>query len=126
MTDGTPRTLAMGVLDRATPINSPILIRGDLKQPGDVTPRGLVEVLCAKGEPLNIGKGSGRLDLAYWIASKDNPLTARVMANRVWLKLMGSAHRGHAGQFRHSWARSPRIPNCSIIWRCPSWRTAGR
>ena len=89
--DGTPRTLAMGVLDRATPINSPILIRGDLKQPGDVTPRGLVEVLCAKGEPLNIGKGSGRLDLAYWIASKDNPLTARVMANRVWLKLMGSA-----------------------------------
>ena len=89
--DGTPRTLAMGMLDRAKPINSPILIRGDLKQTGDVTPRGLVEVLCAKGEPLNIGQGSGRLDLAYWIASKDNPLTARVMANRVWLKLMGSA-----------------------------------
>jgi len=89
--DGTPRTLAMGMLDRAKPINSPILIRGDLKQTGDVTPRGLVEVLCAKGEALNIGQGSGRLDLAYWIASKDNPLTARVMANRVWLKLMGSA-----------------------------------
>jgi len=90
--DGTPRTLAMGVLDRATPVNTPILIRGDIKQPGDVVQRGLVEVLCAKGEPLNIGpeSGSGRLDLAYWIASKDNPLTARVMANRVWLKLMGS------------------------------------
>ena len=40
-------TLAMGMLDRAKPINSPILIRGDLKQTGDVTPRGLVEVLCA-------------------------------------------------------------------------------
>ncbi len=91
--DGTPRTLAMGMLDRPTPFNSPILIRGDIKQPGDVVPRGLVEVLCAKGEPLNISpqSGSGRLDLAYWIASKDNPLTARVMANRVWLKLMGSA-----------------------------------
>lgn len=90
--DGTPRTLAMGVLDRKTPINSPILVRGDLKQPGDVVSRGLVEVLCAKGEPLNISpqSGSGRLDLAFWIASKDNPLTARVMANRVWLKLMGS------------------------------------
>ncbi|MGV3662935.1 MAG: PSD1 and planctomycete cytochrome C domain-containing protein [Prosthecobacter sp.] len=87
--DGTPRTLAMGVLDRERPINSPILVRGDIKQPGDITPRGLVEVLCAKGEPLNISQGSGRLDLAYWIASKDNPLTARVMANRVWLKLMG-------------------------------------
>lgn len=87
--DGTPRTLAMGVLDRERPINSPILVRGDIKQPGEITPRGLVEVLCAKGEPLNISQGSGRLDLAYWIASKDNPLTARVMANRVWLKLMG-------------------------------------
>lgn len=87
--DGTPRTLAMGVLDRERPINSPVLVRGDIKQPGDIVPRGLVEVLCAKGEPLNISQGSGRLDLAYWIASKDNPLTARVMANRVWLKLMG-------------------------------------
>lgn len=89
--DGTPRTLAMGVLDRPAPFNSPVLIRGDLKQPGEVVPRGLVEVLCAKDEPRNIAQGSGRLDLAYWIASKDNPLTARVMVNRIWLKLMGSA-----------------------------------
>lgn len=89
--DGTPRTLAMGVLEKDRPMNAPILIRGDIKQPSDVVPRGLVEVLCEKGEPLNISQGSGRLDLAYFIASKDNPLTARVMANRVWLKLMGSA-----------------------------------
>ncbi|MBK8038534.1 MAG: PSD1 domain-containing protein [Verrucomicrobiaceae bacterium] len=88
--DGTPRTLAMGVLDRPAPANSPILVRGDIKQAGEMVPRGLVEVLCAKGEPLNISQGSGRLDLAFWIASKDNPLTARVMANRVWLKLMGA------------------------------------
>jgi hypothetical protein len=88
--DGTPRTLAMGVLDNERPMNSPILVRGDIKQPSDIVPRGLVEVLCAKGEPLNISQGSGRLDLAYFIASKDNPLTARVMVNRLWLKLMGS------------------------------------
>jgi hypothetical protein len=88
--DGTPRTLAMGVLDNERPMNSPILVRGDIKQPGDIVPRGLVEVLCAKGEPLNISQGSGRLDLAYFIASEDNPLTARVMVNRLWLKLMGS------------------------------------
>lgn len=87
--DGTPRTLAMGVLDRERPINAPLLVRGDIKQAADPVPRGLVEVLCAKGEPRNITEGSGRLDLAYWIASKENPLTARVMANRVWLKLMG-------------------------------------
>ena len=88
--NGTPKTLAMGVLDRPAPANSPILVRGDIKQPGEMVPRGLVEVLCAKGEPLNISQGSGRLDLAFWIASKDNPLTARVMANRIWLKLMGA------------------------------------
>ena len=89
-TDGSPRTLAMGTLDKESPANTNILIRGDIKQPGEVVPRGLVEVLCAKGEPLNISTGSGRLDLAWFIASKDNPLTARVMANRVWLKLTGS------------------------------------
>jgi cytochrome c553 len=88
--EGRPRTLAMGTLDRAQPINSAVLVRGDIKQPGDVVPRGLVEVLCAPDEPRNIAEGSGRLDLAYWIASKEHPLTARVMANRVWLKLMGS------------------------------------
>jgi hypothetical protein len=48
-----------------------------------------VEVLCAEDEPRNIGEGSGRLDLAYWIASPQHPLTARVMANRIWLHLMG-------------------------------------
>ena len=88
--EGKPRTLSMGVLDREKPTDSSILIRGDIKQPGDVVPRGLVEVLCAPDEPRNIAEGSGRLDLAYWIASKEHPLTARVMANRVWLKLMGS------------------------------------
>lgn len=87
--DGTPRALAMGVLDRERPINTPLLVRGDVQQPSEVVPRGLVEVLCEKGEPLSIREGSGRLDLAYWIASNENPLTARVMANRVWLKLMG-------------------------------------
>ncbi len=87
--DGSPRTLAMGVLDRERPVNSPLLVRGDLKQPGEVVPRGLVEVLCAPNEPRNISQGSGRLDLAWWIASEQNPLTARVMVNRVWMKVMG-------------------------------------
>ena len=87
--DGTPRTLAMGVLDRPRPIDSPLLERGEVDQPGETVPRGLVEVLCGPDEPRKIAAGSGRLDLAFWIASRDNPLTARVMANRVWLKLMG-------------------------------------
>jgi hypothetical protein len=87
--DGSPRALAMGVLDRPRPVDSPLLERGEVDQPGETVPRGLVEVLCAPDEPRKIAAGSGRLDLAFWIASRDNPLTARVMANRVWLKLMG-------------------------------------
>ena len=87
--DGSPRSLAMGVLDRPQPVDSPLLERGEVDQPGETVPRGLVEVLCAPGEPTKIAAGSGRLDLAFWIASPDNPLTARVMVNRVWLKLMG-------------------------------------
>jgi len=87
--DGRPRTLAMGVLDRPQPRNAQLLVRGDVDQAADAVPRGLVEVLCAADEPRKIAAGSGRLDLAYWIASPDNPLTARVMANRVWFKLMG-------------------------------------
>lgn len=88
--EGSPRGLAMGMLDRSRPVNSPLLVRGDIKQPADMVSRGLVEVLCAKGEPLNISEGSGRLDLAFFVAAKDNPLTARVMVNRIWMKLMGS------------------------------------
>ena len=87
--DGSPRSLAMGVLDRPRPVDSPLLERGEVDQRGEIVPRGLVEVLCGPDEPRKIAAGSGRLDLAFWIASRDNPLTARVMANRVWLKLMG-------------------------------------
>jgi hypothetical protein len=77
------------VLERPRPLDSPLLERGEVDQPGETVPRGLVEVLCGPDEPRKIAAGSGRLDLAFWIASRDNPLTARVMANRVWLKLMG-------------------------------------
>ena len=50
--------------------------------------RGFPQVLTTK-QPAIAPSGSGRLELADWIASKDNPLTARVMANRVWLHLFG-------------------------------------
>ena len=99
--DGTPKVLAMGVRDRATPRDSELFIRGEIQKPGATVPRGFVQVLCgaesrlslrestsfrgAKGDDL----GSGRLQLADWIASADNPLTARVFVNRVWLNLFG-------------------------------------
>jgi hypothetical protein len=85
--DGTPRPLAMGARERYYPSDSRVYIRGELDQPGETVKRGLPQVLTAT-QP-SISTGSGRRELADFLASRDNPLTARVMANRVWLHLMG-------------------------------------
>ena len=59
-----------------------------LFQPGQFVSRGFPQVLC--DQPAKIESGSsGRLELARWIGSEDNPLTARVMVNRIWKHLIG-------------------------------------
>jgi cytochrome c553 len=86
--DGTPRKYAMGVRERFEPIESPLYVRGELEQPGELVPRGLVQVLCQETPPA-ISEGSGRRELARWLVTRQNPLTARVMVNRIWLHLFG-------------------------------------
>ena len=71
----------------ATPHDAKLHLRGDPEKPGPVVPRRWLEVFGA--EPLPAKTGSGRLELAGWITSKQNPLTARVMANRIWLHHFG-------------------------------------
>ncbi len=70
--------------------DSPVYDRGEPnKASATRVPRGTLQVMSKS--PLKIKNGtSGRLELAEWIASKDNALTARVMANRVWLHLFGA------------------------------------
>jgi len=86
--NGWPKKFAMGVQERTTPRDVRLLQRGELDKAGDSVPRGFLQVLNAK-QPPAIKEGSGRMELAEWIASSDNPLTARVMANRVWQHLFG-------------------------------------
>jgi hypothetical protein len=79
---------AMGVADGSVS-NAAILIRGEVDSRGDVAPRGFVSVLSNGPAPALPPNASGRLELAQWLTSTENPLTARVMVNRVWQHLFG-------------------------------------
>ncbi len=85
--DGKMLPFAMGVRDKAEPSDMPLYLRGDPAKPSALVARGFLEV-AGSGRQI-AGKGSGRLELAGWIASPENPLTARVMVNRVWHHLFG-------------------------------------
>ncbi len=79
-----------GLADFGPGFEQPIFARGDCLKPGDKAPRRYVEVLLPSPPGRGAGgDGSGRLELANLIASPDNPLTARVMVNRIWHHLFG-------------------------------------
>ena len=61
-----------------------IHVRGNAGTLGEEAPAGFLTVLCDDNKPKPFSKGSGRLELAEAIAGKQNPLTARVMVNRLW------------------------------------------
>ena len=80
---------AMVLVDSPHPHNSRIFIRGDVNRLGDETPRQFLTGLTV-GNPQPFTRGSGRLELAQAIASRENPLTARVIVNRIWQHLFGA------------------------------------
>ena len=80
---------AMSARDRSDPADTKIAIRGELSQPGEVAPRGFPTAIPIPEVPAIDPKQSGRLQLANWMASRDNPLPARVMVNRIWHHLFG-------------------------------------
>ncbi|MEP7362008.1 MAG: PSD1 and planctomycete cytochrome C domain-containing protein [Acidobacteriota bacterium] len=78
-----PSTFAMIAMDE-DPHDTKVHIRGSHKNLGDVAPRRFLRVIAGEEQtPIEPGK-SGRLSLAEWMASDQNPLTARVMVNRIW------------------------------------------
>ncbi len=81
--------VALGVREAKTVGDTEIRYRGEAEQLGPLVPRGMLGVLDLAGPPkVNPGQ-SGRLELAQWLTSENNPLTPRVMVNRVWRHLFG-------------------------------------
>lgn len=94
-----PRVIA-GMGDGGPGIEQPVFVRGDCARPGDPVPRRYLEVLSKSRDPFT-ASGSGRLELAERIADADNPLTARVMVNRVWHHLFGTGLVRTVDDFGH-------------------------
>jgi cytochrome c553 len=74
----------------AEPVEQFVFVRGNHESPGDPVAKQF-PVILAGDDQEPVTNGSGRLDLARWIVSEDNPLPSRVMANRIWQWHFGQA-----------------------------------
>ena len=81
--------VALGVRDAKEVGDTEIRIRGEAEKLGPVVPRGFFSVVNVPDAPKIKPDQSGRLELAQWLTSAKNPLTPRVMTNRVWHHLFG-------------------------------------
>ncbi|QDV65646.1 DUF1553 domain-containing protein [Crateriforma conspicua] len=85
----------IGVREKGKANDAAILIRGEKNQRGEVVPRSFLSAVNQCNADLDkfdaqIGKTeSGRRELAQWIVASENPLTSRVIVNRIWQHLMG-------------------------------------
>jgi len=88
--NGPKRPMVMSVQEEEEIGDTRIHIRGSVHNLGEKAPRGFLRV-ATHGMPLAIpDKESGRRQLGEWLASPSNPLTARVIVNRVWHWLVGA------------------------------------
>jgi len=100
-----PLEFANGALEGGVPESSQagihdvrVHLRGRYDRLGDPVSRGFPAVVEVRNPP-RIESGSGRLELARWLASPDHPLTARVMANRIWQHHFGEGIVRTPGNF---------------------------
>ena len=90
---------ALGVREAKIIGDTAIRIRGEAEKLGPTVPRGFLSVVPIPNQPSIDSAHSGRLELAQWLTSDKNPLTPRVMANRVWQHLFGRGLVGSVDNF---------------------------
>jgi hypothetical protein len=84
MTQDGPKEPPMAcAVTEGKPVAQHVLVRGNPASPGEPVTRRFPTILAGDDQP-ELPPGSGRLELAQWLASPKNPLTARVFVNRVW------------------------------------------
>ncbi|MCO6454560.1 MAG: DUF1553 domain-containing protein [Pirellulaceae bacterium] len=84
-----PLPTAFAVTEAESIGDCEICVRGEHQNLGPKVPRGVLQVAASNDPPQFSPSESGRRELADWLASPDNPLTARVYVNRVWHHLLG-------------------------------------
>jgi Protein of unknown function (DUF1553)/Protein of unknown function (DUF1549)/Planctomycete cytochrome C len=90
LADPAARGLAVhGVRDSKTVADTEVRIRGEAERIGPTEPRGFLSVFEVPGAPKIKPNESGRLELSQWLTSPKNPLTPRVIVNRIWQNLFG-------------------------------------
>ncbi len=103
-----PQSQTAPAMFEGSGVNEFLLVRGQAKTPGAEVPRRFLEALAGPDQP-EIKQGSGRLDLARRLTDPSNPLTSRVIVNRVWQHLFG---RGIV----------PTVDNFGVLGQSPSHR----
>ncbi len=87
---GKPVTTTLVLQERGKPRETHLLIKGDFTRPAAAVSPGTPSVLHPLERPADrAAERPNRLDLAHWIVSPQNPLTARVIVNRIWQHYFG-------------------------------------
>jgi cytochrome c553 len=117
-----PKSPKAYAVSDGTSANSKIQLKGEPGHLGEEAPRGFLTVLGGQTLPAD-EKGSGRRELAQWITDPANPLTARVMVNRIWQHHFGQGIVASPNDFG---ARGDRPVNPELLdWLASRFRESG-